>query len=114
MELLIFGHAGLRVIVFTTRQGRFYDYENFGLVASPVHQIESDRIQQFCVDSLDSESLYAWENLPESALGVIAQYEQYIERGRSAHALVKSDPKLAAHGCSIGAWHAVNISLRNP
>ncbi len=28
MELLILGHAGARVLVFPTRCGRFYDYEN--------------------------------------------------------------------------------------
>src|ERR1035441_1121065 len=32
MELLVFGHRGDRVIVFPTRQGRFFDYENWGLV----------------------------------------------------------------------------------
>jgi esterase/lipase superfamily enzyme len=32
MELLIFGHAGAKVLVFPTRQGRFFDYENWGLV----------------------------------------------------------------------------------
>ncbi len=33
MELLVFGHAGARVLAFPTRCGRFYDYENHGLVA---------------------------------------------------------------------------------
>ena len=28
MELLAFGHAGAKVIVFPTREGRFYEYEN--------------------------------------------------------------------------------------
>ena len=28
MELLVFGHAGAKVIVFPTREGRFYEYEN--------------------------------------------------------------------------------------
>ncbi len=78
MELLIFGHAGLRVIVFRTRQGRFYDYENFGLVASLGHHIESGRIQLFCVDSLDSESLYAWGKAPGERIARHSQYEQYI------------------------------------
>jgi esterase/lipase superfamily enzyme len=59
MELLVFGHGGARVIVFPTREGRFFDYENFGLVASLSHRIEAGRIQLFCVDSVDSESLYA-------------------------------------------------------
>jgi esterase/lipase superfamily enzyme len=31
MELLVFGHTGARVLVFPTREGRFYDYENWDL-----------------------------------------------------------------------------------
>ncbi len=115
MELLVFGDSGLRVIVFPTRQGRFYDYENFGLVASLGHQIESGRIQLFCVDSLDSESLYAWGKSPRERIARHCEYEQYIlNEVVPFTANVNSDPNLAAHGCSIGAWHAVNISLRNP
>jgi esterase/lipase superfamily enzyme len=32
MELLVFGHSGARVLVFPTRHGRFYDYEDFGML----------------------------------------------------------------------------------
>src|SRR5262245_55309226 len=41
MELLVFGHAGARVLVFPTRQGRFFDYENWGLVGALHHQISN-------------------------------------------------------------------------
>jgi esterase/lipase superfamily enzyme len=115
MELLIFGHGGERVIVFPTREGRFYDYENFGLVAALTHQIESGRIQLFCVDSVDSESVYAWGKSPKDRIARHTQYEQYIlNEVIPLTAIVNSNPTLAAHGCSIGAWHAVNIAFRNP
>lgn len=35
MELLIFGHAGAKVLCFPTGDGRFYEYENLRLVESP-------------------------------------------------------------------------------
>ena len=28
MELLVFGHGGAKVLVFPTRDGRFYEYES--------------------------------------------------------------------------------------
>ena len=28
MELLVFGHAGAKVLVFPTRDGRFFEYED--------------------------------------------------------------------------------------
>ena len=31
MELLVFGHGGAKVLVFPTRDGRFYEYENLGV-----------------------------------------------------------------------------------
>jgi esterase/lipase superfamily enzyme len=33
MELLVFGHAGSRVLVFPTSMGRFYEFEDRGLAA---------------------------------------------------------------------------------
>ncbi len=31
MELLIFGHAGAKVLMFPTRDGRFWEYEKLNL-----------------------------------------------------------------------------------
>ena len=32
MELLVFGHAGTPYLVFPTSMGRFFDYENRGMI----------------------------------------------------------------------------------
>lgn len=32
MEVLVFGHAGTRVVAFPTSQGRFFDWEDRGLI----------------------------------------------------------------------------------
>jgi esterase/lipase superfamily enzyme len=37
MELLVFGRGGAKVLVFPTREGRFYDYENWGQVNTLRH-----------------------------------------------------------------------------
>jgi esterase/lipase superfamily enzyme len=115
MELLVFGHGGARVIIFPTRQGRFFDYENWGLVDALSSPIESGSIQLYCVDSLDSESLCCHDTPPQNRLSRHKQFEQYIlEEVIPFTASVNSHPELVAHGCSIGAYHAVNISFRNP
>jgi esterase/lipase superfamily enzyme len=115
MELLVFGHGGARVIVFPTREGRFYDYENWGLVGALGSRLGGGQLQLFCVDSVDSESLYCRSSPPESRIGRHRQYEGYIleevvpfSRGRNA------SPFVIGHGCSVGAYHAVNIALRHP
>ena len=78
MELLVFSHAGPRVLVFPTRQGRFYDYENWRLVDAVGHCIERGAMQLFCVDSIDSESLYCERSPPHSRIARHRQYEAYI------------------------------------
>jgi esterase/lipase superfamily enzyme len=115
MELLVFGHGGRRVLVFPTRQGRFYDYENWGQVEAVRGLIESGQIQLFCVDSIDSESLYGWYRSPRERILRHCQYEGYIlEEVAPLTALKNGSGELVAHGCSIGAYHAMNIALRHP
>lgn len=58
MELLVFGHAGAKVLVFPTRDGRFYEYENLRLVESLRPKIEAGQLQLFCLDSIDWETFY--------------------------------------------------------
>jgi esterase/lipase superfamily enzyme len=114
MELLVFGHAGERVVVFPTRQGRFYDYENWGLLEAVRDRIEAGRLQLYCVDSFDSQSLYDWGISPRERVERLRWFEEYIlcEVLPLSHALNPHAP-LVAHGCSIGAFHAVNIAFRH-
>ena len=32
MEILVFGHSGKPMLVFPSQEGRFFDYENFGML----------------------------------------------------------------------------------
>src|SRR5512142_2558153 len=59
MELLVFGHAGARVLVFPTSMGRFYQWEDFGMVGALSGALEAGHFQLICVDTVDGESWYA-------------------------------------------------------
>jgi esterase/lipase superfamily enzyme len=115
MEMLVFGHAGLPALVFPTSAGRFYEFEDNGMVAALAAKIEQGRLQLFCVDSVDAESWYNRQIPPRLRVARHIQYERYIVaevipaiRGRNNHA------SLLAMGCSLGGYHAVNITLRHP
>jgi esterase/lipase superfamily enzyme len=115
MELLVFGHAGARVLVFPTRAGRFYDYENWGLVEAVRWQVEQGLLQLICVDSVDSESLYAFWRPPHERIARHVEYESYIlDEVLPLTEAINPTPFLIAHGCSLGAYHATNIALRHP
>lgn len=115
MELLVFGHAGAKVLVFPTRGGRFYEYENLRITDVLQSKIESGYLQLFCVDSIDAESFYCWWAHPKGRIERHLQYEAYIldevlpfMHEKNSHEWVIS------HGCSLGAFHAANIAFRHP
>jgi esterase/lipase superfamily enzyme len=115
MEILVFGHDGLPAIVFPTSCGRFYEFEDCGMVAAAADKIHAGKLQLFCVDSVDAES---WYNRGVGADWRVArhiQYENYLLR--EVVPLVRKinhRPHLASVGCSFGGYHAVNIALRHP
>jgi esterase/lipase superfamily enzyme len=115
MELLVFGHAGAPMIVFPTSQGRFFEYEDRGMVGALSHQINNGWTQLICVDSVDAESWYADWAHPRGRLYRHDQYERYVLNEvlpfvRS----INSNPYTMAHGCSFGASHAMLFGLRYP
>ena len=115
MELLIFGHAGLPAIVFPSSRGRFYEFEEFGMVYALWEQIERGEVQLFCVDSIDAESWYNRNVGPRWRIARHVQYESYVleEVVPLARAVGNWGP-LAAIGASFGGFHALNIGLRRP
>lgn len=115
MELLVFGHAGARTLVFPTRDGRFFDYENWGMVEALRHSIAHGWLQLFCVDSVDAESLYCNWCRPEDRIRRHLQYEAYLLHEVLPFMEEKNPtPFNIAHGCSLGAFHAVNLAFRHP
>ncbi|MBO2010507.1 esterase family protein [Hymenobacter negativus] len=115
MELLVFGEAGARVLFFPTRRARFFDYENWGVVEALRPKIEAGQIQLYCVDSIDGESLYCPEKHPAERIQRHLQYERYIlDEVLPLTQRLNPNMCLIAAGCSMGAFHAVNLAFRHP
>jgi esterase/lipase superfamily enzyme len=115
MELLVFGQAGPRMLVFPSRKQRFFEYEDHGMVHSLRHRIEAGELQLVCVDSLDHESLYCFEIEPQARIARHLQFERYvIEEVLPFSEKINPGTPLLAHGCSFGGYHAMTIALRHP
>lgn len=115
MELLVFGHAGARVLVFPTRDGRFHEYENLRLVQSLAHKINAGQLQLWCVDSIDWESFYCFWCHPADRVRRHIRFEEYIlNEVLPLMRRINDHPCTIAHGCSLGAFHAANIAFRHP
>lgn len=121
MELLVFGegdvagHAAMPVIVFPTSQGRFFEFEDRGMVEAVRSQIEHGKLQLFCVDSIDAESWYNREAPPRWRIARHLQYERYIFDEVIPLVRWKNrSPQLGMTGCSFGGFHAASMALRHP
>ncbi len=115
METLVFGHSGAKVLIFPTRSGRFYEYENLRIVDRLRHKIDQGQLQLYCLDSLYSETFYCWWAHPSGRINRQQLYEKYII-DEVLPFMQKKNPHdcVISHGLSLGAFHAANIAFRHP
>lgn len=115
MEMLVFGHAGARVLVFPTSQGKFYEWEDRGMIRALGDHIHNGWLQVYCVDSIDSESWYCGWAHPSGRAYRHSQYDAYLFNEVLPFSERKnSNPFLITVGASFGGYHAMNFGLRHP
>lgn len=115
MELLVFGHSGARVLVFPTSQGKFYEWEDRGMIRALADPIGRGYIQLYCVDSVDAESWYCSWAHPGGRAYRHHQYDNYLYHEVLPLSTSKNgNPFLITLGASFGAYHAMNFGLRHP
>jgi esterase/lipase superfamily enzyme len=122
MEYKVYGHSGRPILVFPSQDGRFYDYENNGMVEAASDFIESGKIQLFCCDSNDvnSWSSKSWDNrwrisqqeswfhyICDELVPRIFEINAASNGGNYASGILTT-------GCSMGAAHSLNFLLRRP
>ena len=116
MELKIYGHSGKPVLVFQTQGGRFYQYEDFGMVNACQAFIDAGKIQLFTVDSIDNQSWVNWEAHPADRARRHEDYDHYIIK-ETMPFIQEHNPapgKVLTTGCSMGGYHAANFFFRHP
>ena len=115
MELLAFGDGGTPVLVFPTSQGRFYQWEDFGLVDHLAGRVDGGWLQLWCVDSVDAESFYAKRLPPRDRARRHLAYERYLlEEAVPAIRADNATPFLIGAGASFGASHVAMLLTRHP
>ena len=141
MEFKVYGSAGVPVLAFPCGGGRFYDWEDHGMPEAAGWLIEHGRVQLFCADSIDHESLLADGIPPRRRAEMQEKYFCYVtnelaprilalNHAANAAQTARADaqaaakapakagaapkPVLWAAGADLGAYHAVNCRLRRP
>jgi esterase/lipase superfamily enzyme len=108
-----YGHWGRPLLAFPSQQGERWDWEERGMIDAVRGLLDAGRVKVYCVDSYDSGSWHD-ESLPlEERARRHGVYEDWIvnEVAPWIHADT-SRAEIAVAGCSFGAYHAANFTLK--
>ena len=112
-RVLVHGHWGRPVLIFPSEQGNAHDAESNGLVGAVSSLLEAGRVKLYCVDSYDAASWSA-NNLPlEERARAHERYDSWITSTVAGFIASDSGGEIITAGCSMGAYHALNTSLRH-
>lgn len=121
MEYKIYGDKGKPVLVFPTSCGRFYQYEDSGMIEALSSYINEGKIQVWTCDSIDEETFFSDNWNIDEKINRHEQYDKYIAKELIPSILHKSkennfgtDQKILVTGCSMGAFHSANFFFRHP
>lgn len=123
MEFKVYGHGGVPVLALPARGGRFYDWENNGMPDAAARLLHEGKVQLFCADSIDSESLLAGSEKPRRRAEMQEKYFNYLtnelavrirELNAPADKTAKKPAPIWCAGVDTGAYQAVLCRLRRP
>jgi len=115
MDLLVFGHAGARVLAFPTSRGSYHEWEDRKMPEVLGEQLRAGTLQLFCVSSADETSWYdeaipireraAWHGRYDACLK-----DEVLPRTRT----LNGSQRLITVGASFGGYHAISFAMRHP
>ena len=112
--VIAYGHYGRPLLAFPSDGGRRGDYEDRGMVTAVGDLVEAGRVKLYCVDSFDDQS---WRNnaLPlEERARRHGGYEDWVVNHLvpRIYADCGGPTDVLLTGCSFGAYHAANFTLK--
>ena len=116
MELKVYGNYGKPMVVFPCQGGKFYEWEDFGMVETIRWFIDQGKIKLFTVDSVDRQSWANWNAHPADRAWRHQDYDRYItsEVVPFIHDHCNGEQKMISTGCSMGGYHSANFFFRHP
>ncbi|AGL19094.1 esterase family protein [Actinoplanes sp. N902-109] len=110
----VHGHYGRPVLVFPTERGAAREWADNGMVAAAEPLIEAGRIKLYCVDSFDAGTWSAHDLPLEERARRHGGYEHWILEAVVPHIRADSGAgtDIVTAGCSLGAYHALNLAFR--
>jgi esterase/lipase superfamily enzyme len=115
MALKVYGHAGRPVVAFPSQDGRYWDFESWGMVDACATFIDDGRARIIAVDGIDWQSWTNQSISPADRGRRQDDYDRYLaaEVIPFARELTGWD-RAWATGASMGGYHAANALFRHP
>lgn len=115
MEIKVYGSAGKPVLVFPAQGGRFYEFEDFGMVDAVSGLVEQGLYTIYTVDSVDNQSWANQDVHPAERAHRHEQYDDYIQAEVVPFINhLHQGQKILTTGCSMGGYHSANFFFRHP
>jgi esterase/lipase superfamily enzyme len=114
--LIAYGNWGRPLLVFPSERGRAWDFENNGMVNAVADLVDGGRVKLYCVDSADAHTWSDRDQPLEERARRHEDYEQWVLQTVVpwiANDCGGGSVEITTAGCSLGAYHAVNIALRH-
>ncbi len=115
MALKAYGHAGRPVLAFPSQDGRYWDFESWGMVEACAPFIDAGRVRLIAVDGID------WQSWTNQSIGPADRarrhdaYDRYVTAEVVPFARDLTGWSTAwATGASMGGYHAANVLFRHP
>lgn len=114
ITLRTYGHAGKPVLVFPSQEGRYYEYDDFGMVDACKPWLDAGKIRLITVDSVDSQSWCNQSLHPHDRAKVHQAYDDYITHEVIPFIHKETPGPLCVTGCSMGGYQSANYFFRHP
>jgi esterase/lipase superfamily enzyme len=116
MEFKVYGHSGKPVLVFPAQGGRFFEFEDFGMVEAVRELVDEGLYHFFTVDSIDNQSWANWNAHPADRARRHEDYDCYIVQEMTPFIRQRcgAETKLLSTGVSMGGYHSANFFFRHP
>ena len=116
MEFKVYGVGGKPVLAIPTEKGRFYQWEETGMLDALSSDLEREHIQLFVTDPIDAETVCNQWGDPYHRVRMQEGWYHYVvdELVPRIREINVTGQDLLAVGCSMGAYHAANFFLRRP
>jgi esterase/lipase superfamily enzyme len=117
MPLVVYGHAGVPLLMFPTAGADYLEYERFHLIEAITPLIDAGRLRVYSINSVNRYGVLEPHAPPQLKTKLLSAYDRYVVNDVLPLIRTNSNdhhirPLLS--GASLGAYLALNTLLKHP